>query len=64
MESSVVPFEVREGMEGEQIPETDLRKCYQVLEEGDMFESSFMRLDRCSFLALLRVDTLVVGIVE
>ena len=42
-------------MEGEHTPETDLIRCYQVLEEGDKFEISFLRLDRY-FLALLRVD--------
>ena len=30
---------------------------HQVLEEGDEFESSFLSLDRCCFLAVLRVDT-------
>ena len=33
------PFEVRERMEGEQTPETDLIKCHQDL-EGERFESS------------------------
>ena len=42
----MVPFEVREGMEGEHTPETDLSRHHQVLEEGDKFESSFLRLDR------------------
>ena len=42
-------------MEGE----TDLTSRHQVLEEGDKFESSFLRLEGCCFLALLRVDTLV-----
>ena len=64
VESAVVPFKVREGMEAEHIPETDLTRCHQILEEGDKFESSFLRLQRCYFLALLRVDTLVAGIVE
>ena len=54
---AVVPFEVREGMEGEHTAETDLTRCHWVLEEGDMFESSFLRLDRFCFLAFLRVDT-------
>ena len=38
-ESIVVPFELREQMEGEHTPETDLTSCCQVLEEGDKFES-------------------------
>ena len=46
-----------EGMEGENALETDLTRHHQVLEEGDKFESPFLRLDRCCFLALLRVDT-------
>ena len=54
--SAMVPFEVREGMEGNHKPKTDLTRCHQVLEEGDKFESSFLRLARC-FLALLRMDT-------
>ena len=45
-EPAVVPFEVREGMEGENTPETDLTRHHQVFEEGDKYESSFMRLDR------------------
>ena len=52
----MVPFEVREGREGEHTPKTDLTRLHQVLEEGDKFESSFLRLERCS-LALMRVDT-------
>ena len=44
-------------MEGEYTPETDLTRHHQVLEEGDKFESSFFRLDRCCFLALLKEDT-------
>ena len=55
--SAVRPFEVREGMEGEHIPETDLIRRHQDLEEGERFESSDLRLERCCFLALLRVDT-------
>ena len=55
MESAVEPFEEREGMEGEHTPETDFIKHYQILEESDKFENSFLRLDRCCFLALLRV---------
>ena len=35
----------------------DFTKHHQVLEEGAKFESSFLRLDRCCFLALLKVDT-------
>ena len=51
-ESAVVPFEVREGMEGEHTPETDKARHHQVLEEEDKFESSFLRLDRCFFSLL------------
>ena len=54
--SAVQPFEVREGMEGEHTPETDLIRCHQDLEEGERFESLVLRLERCCFLALLRVD--------
>ena len=57
-----MPFSVREGMEGEHTPETDLTRCDQVLVEVDKFESSILRLDRC-FLPLVRVDTLVVSFV-
>ena len=56
-ESAVVPFEMKEGMEGEHKPETDFTRHHQVLMEGDKFESSSLRLDRCCFLAPLRVDT-------
>ena len=56
----MVPFE---GMKGEHAPETDVTRCHQVLEYGDEFESSFLRLDRC-FLALIRVNTLVVDFLE
>ena len=38
--SAVWPFQVREGMEGEHIPETDLIRPHQDLEEGERFESS------------------------
>ena len=55
-ESAVVPFEVREGILGEHTPETFLTMYHQGLEEGDKFESSFLRLDRC-FLVLPRGDT-------
>ena len=41
--SAVRPFEVREGMEGEHTPETDLIRCHHNLEEGDRFESSDLR---------------------
>ena len=41
--SAVQPFEVREGMEGKQTPETDLTRHDQDLEEGDKFESSDLR---------------------
>ena len=60
----MVPFEVREGMEGEHALETDLTRHHEVSEEGDKFESSFLRLFRLCFLALLRVDTLGAGFVE
>ena len=53
----MVPFEVREGMEGKHIRETNLTRHRQVLEKGDKFESSFLILDSCCFLALLREDT-------
>ena len=55
--SAVRPFEVREGMEGEHTPETDLIRRRQDMEEGERFESSDLRLERCCFLALLRLDT-------
>ena len=55
--SAVQPFEVKEGMEGEHTPESDFIRCHQDLEEGDRFESSDLGLERCCFLALLRVDT-------
>ena len=60
----VRPFEVREWMEGEHTPETDLTKCHQDLEDGDRFESSDLRFKRCCFLAVLRGDTLVTNFVE
>ena len=31
--SAVRPFEIREGMKGEHIPETDLTRCHQDLED-------------------------------
>ena len=40
---AVWPFELREGMEGEQTPETGLIRRHQNLEEGDRFESSDLR---------------------
>ena len=55
--SPVRPFEVREGMELEHTPETDLIRRHQDLEEGERFESSDLSLERCCFLALLRVDS-------
>ena len=55
--SAVQPFEVKERMEGEHTTETDLTRRHQDLEEGDRFESSDLRLEKCCFLALLRVDT-------
>ena len=44
--SAMQPFEVREGMEGEHPPQTDLIRRHQHLEEGDGFESSDLRLER------------------
>ena len=41
--SAVQPFEVREGMEGEHTLKMDLTRCHQDLEEGDRFESSYLR---------------------
>ncbi len=41
--SAVLPFEVREGMEGEHTSEIDLTRCHQDLESGDMCESSDLR---------------------
>ena len=41
--SAVLPFEVREGMEVENIPETDLIRRHQDFEEGERFESSDLR---------------------
>ena len=40
---TVRPFDLREGMEGEHTPETDLMRCHQDLEEGKRFESSDLR---------------------
>ena len=61
----MVPFEQREWMEGEHIPETDLTRCHQILEEGDKFESSFLRLGHMLFSGSLESGhTLVVGFVE
>ena len=60
----MVPFEVREGMEGQHTPVTDLTRHHQVLEEREKFESSLLRLDRRCFMALLRVDTLVAEFLE
>ena len=62
--SAVRPFKVMEGMEGEHSPETDLIRCHQDLEEGERIESSDLSLERCCFLALLRVDTLVLSFME
>ena len=53
---AVWPFEVREGMEGEHTPETDLTRHHQDLEDGERFESPDLRLERC-FLAILSLDT-------
>ena len=41
--SALWPFEVREGMEGEHTPETDLNRRHQDFEEGERFESSDLR---------------------
>ena len=41
--SAVRPFEVREGMEGEHTPETDLIRRHQDFEEGERIESSDLR---------------------
>ena len=41
--SAMRPFEVRERMEGEHTPETDLIRRHQDLEEGERFESSDLR---------------------
>ena len=54
VELAVVRFEEREG---EYTPVTDLTRHHQVLQEGDKFERSFLRLDTCCFLSLLRVHT-------
>ena len=54
--SAVRPFEVREGMEGEHTPETDLIRHHQDLEVGERFESSDLILERRCSLALLSVD--------
>ena len=52
------------GDGGVHFPETDLSRHLQDLEEGGRFESSDLRLERCCFLALLRVDALVLNFVE
>ena len=44
--SAVLPFEVREGMEAEHTPETDLIRRHQDLEEGERFESYQMNDNR------------------
>ena len=44
--SAVRPFEVREGMEGEHTPETDLIRCHQDFEEEERFESSDLSFER------------------
>ena len=59
--SAVWPFELREEMEEEHTPETDLIRRHQDLEAGERFESSDLSLERCCFLALLRVDTHLFG---
>ena len=43
---AVWPFEVRERVDGEHTPETDLIRCHQDLEEGERFESSDLRFER------------------
>ena len=45
-------------------PETDLIRHHQDLEEGERFEGSDLRLERCCFLALLGVDRLVLSFME
>ena len=62
-ELAVVPFEVREGIEGEHTPKINFKRYHQFLEEGDKFESSFLRLDMFSG-SLASGDTLVVVFVE
>ena len=52
----MVPFEDGVGMEAEHTPEIDVTRYHQIFEEGDKFESSILRLDRC-FSALLRKVT-------
>ena len=42
--SAVRPFEVREGVEGQHLPETDLIRCHQDLEVGKRFERSDLKL--------------------
>ena len=54
---AVRPFEVREGSDGEHPPETDLIRRHQDFVEGERFESSDLRLERCCFLALPREHT-------
>ena len=62
--SAVWPFELRKGREGDHTPETDLIRRHQDLEEGERFDSSDLRLERCCFLAPLRLDTLVPSFLE
>ena len=51
-------------MEEEHTPEMDLTRHHQDLKEGDRFESSDLRFEGCCFLALLRVDTLILSFME
>ena len=44
---------------GKHTPKTDLIRCHQDFEEGERFESSDLSFERCCFLDLLRVDTLL-----
>ena len=44
VDSAVVPFEVREGIEGDHTPETELTRSHEVFEEVAKFESSVLRL--------------------
>jgi len=60
----VVPFEERKGMEREHTPEIDLTRCHHVLEEGNKFESSFLRLDTLFSCSPEGIHTLVVGFVD
>ena len=65
VETVIMPFEVREGMQREEKPETDLTRHHHDLEEGDWLESSAMRFASCCFRAgLIMMVTLVVSLIE